>query len=321
MAEHVKVLGIQFPHNATLRSRLIDPMHDPGVPGNCVSEGPDSKIHDDLEWPVRILVDLASVRMTADIVTLGEALKRMPELKKVRAGNFADEQVRGLRAPVQVPRPMTMMCVEGHYRPTIRLRYEQLYHIVIAAVASIIRPAGEEQVTLSMAVNSSPPRIVLSNTTKALLATIWTRVQISFDDPHKTIHCASLSDASPEALEMRYSRMLGDPSSPLPNITTPLKSLTVIQGCFSSKGVVSGLMALWRPMMQTLVAFLDYHKDTLEIVKLLQCKMVKNHAPDPGTWLPILGKLKEMKKLEFLEFDRLKSEANKRDDLNEKQSG
>ena len=74
-------------------------------------------------------------------------------------------------------------------------------------------------------------------------------------------------------------------------------------------------------MTQNLVAFLDYHKDTLKTVKLLQCKIVKDHAPDPGTWLPILGKLKEMKKLEFLEFDHLKSEGNKKDHLDKQQSG
>jgi hypothetical protein len=314
IAKYVQVLGFQFPHSNALRPGLIDPMHDADVPENRVSMVPDGEVHEDMERPVKTLIELTSVRMDADIATITQALKRMPKLLEVRTGNFADEQLRGLRAPMQIPQQDTISCVQGHCRPNVLLRHEQLYHVVIAAISRISRPAGKE-LTLSLAVNSFSPMIDLQPSMIALLSKMNTRAQISFDNPQQSVHCNWLTSAS--ALELRYSRLPGNPASPLPAISTPLTSLTIFQGTFSTKGSVSGLSALLRPLTKNLITFLDHHKDTLVTVRLLQSRMVSSNMHDPGTWRLVLRKLGEMARLGMLEMDKLKSEVNERDHLGE----
>jgi hypothetical protein len=111
MARYVQVLGIQLPKFNALRPGLIDPVHDPIVQGNCVLKAPDGEIHYDSERPVKTLVELTQARMAADITTMAQALNRMPKLSEVRTGNFADEQLCGLRPPVQIPPQDTICCV------------------------------------------------------------------------------------------------------------------------------------------------------------------------------------------------------------------
>jgi hypothetical protein len=83
MAKYVKVLGIQFPHNSAVRPVLIDPMHDPGVVGNCVSHELNGETHNDASRPVKTLAELVAARMAADIATLKQALARIPKLLEV----------------------------------------------------------------------------------------------------------------------------------------------------------------------------------------------------------------------------------------------
>jgi hypothetical protein len=175
-----------------------------------------------------------------------------------------------------------------------------------------------EEIALSIAVNSFSHRNWdLNSSTKTLLAQTKNRAQISFDDPEKTTHCDWLSDANLEALELQYRKL---PDDTFPAIAPPFKSLTIFQGCFSTRGKVSGLTAMLKPMTESLVAFLDHHANSLETVRLLQCQMTKSKPVDEGMWKAVVTKLKEMPKLVLLELRELKSDRNDRDHLDEEAS-
>jgi hypothetical protein len=127
MARYIQVIGIQHPHitHWALRPGLIDPMHDPNVSNNTISRGSYGEMHYDFERPVKTLVELAGARVAADINTIRLALNRMPRLLEVRTGNFSDEHLRGLRAPMPISQE-TICCVQGYCRPNVRLRYEHM---------------------------------------------------------------------------------------------------------------------------------------------------------------------------------------------------
>jgi hypothetical protein len=76
-----------------------------------------------------------------------------------------------------------------------------------------------------------------------------------------------------------------------------------------------------KPMMENLVAFLDHNANSLETVRLLQCHMGQGDTSNPDTWKPIVTKLRAMPKLVFLELQQLKSDADRRNHLDEEASG